>query len=68
MLEPGRRRMIGPHPFSFPMIQLLEPEEEQLACRRKQHDEQTARRNRNSIIHAKPHPQPPYQALAWSYR
>ena len=27
---------------------------------------QTARRNRNSIIHAKPHPQPPYQALAWS--
>ena len=28
---------------------------------------QTARRNRNSIIHTKPHPQPPYQALAWSY-
>ena len=29
---------------------------------------ETARRNRNSIIHAKPHPQPPYQVLAWSYR
>ena len=28
---------------------------------------QTARRNRNSITHAKPHPQPPYQASAWSY-
>ena len=29
---------------------------------------QTARRNRNSIILAKPHPQPPCRALAWSYR
>ena len=29
---------------------------------------QTTKQNRNSIVDAKPHPQPPYQALAWSYR
>ena len=23
---------------------------------------------RESVLHGKPHPQPPYQALAWSYR
>ena len=27
----------------------------------------TASRNCNSIMHAKPHPQLPYQALVWSY-